>query len=703
MRKIIFKSALLVIASVLAFSCSKTPAPEAPYLFVKDKQDTYEFGSKGTVVSGNTVYKLEEAYAQEDLCPRLELFSNVEKWEIRTTVEGDSDWLFFWPNEGSGCGRFFMTVGQNTTAQSRSADIVIMGDGKVMDGFTIYQTGAAPYLSFDMGGIDSYYAVPEGCDFRIKLNTNTLWSVTIDGGDWAAVSSRDDRGVNLKISPNSGDDNRSLTVRIKESGETTLPELAFTINQLGASESFAKAGARKIADVLSGYSSGIISDNIWIEGTVISEYTSLNVEKHHISYVKEGTVTVPSVDNRQMWIQDADGTPLCVEFVSVAENCYPAGTHLKLHLVGKEAGKEPETGMYRITGFSSGFVHDAAIGTAVTPVEITDLSTVAAYENRLVTLKNVQLAMPYGTYLNVDERNASKVWEYMEDASTRGYPHILLDRNGNSIKLYTSSACPWRHSIQMPMGSGDVTGIIVRRKNVHGEELVLRMQKAEDNKIAATDAGAFAKTVVRFGPFPLAYSADQVKADVGVADIKTSMFSRVSNTTSSDAMYLNVWSTIWNCTFAPDVYTFPTPAESNQYHALNAQQWYNGTGTSITDVPGEAWIVTLSPVNWKGAHYLVFACGTWNKGPKDFRLEWSTSESTPASGWKKIADYEATSWNANYQAAPMMFRLPDEMNGLEKVVIRHLVTANTTTYDASSTIGTTATNRMCYWAVLEIE
>ncbi|MBP9998496.1 MAG: BACON domain-containing protein [Bacteroidales bacterium] len=703
MRNIIFKSALLAVGTALAFSCSKSPEPETPYLFIKDRQETYEFGSKGTVVSGNTVYKLEEAYAQENLCPRLELFSNVERWEIRTTVEGDTDWLFFWPNEGSGSGRFFMTVGQNTTAQSRSADIIVLGDGKVMEQFSIYQAGESPYLSLDMGGIDSYYAVPEGCEFRLKLRTNTLWRVNVDGGDWASVISRDDSCVDLKIGPNSGDENRSLTVRIKESGETALPELAFTINQLGASESFAKAKSMKIADVLSAYTAGVIQDNVWTEGTVISDFNSLNVEKHRITYVKEGSVDVPSVDNRQMWIQDSDGTPLCVEFVSVAENCYPAGTRLKLHLVGKEAGREPETGMYRITGFSSGFVHDAAAGTAVTPVEISDLSTVAEYENRLVTLKNVQFAMPYGTYLNVDERNAAKVWEYLEDASTRSYAHILLDRYGNSIKLYTSSACPWRHSRQMPAGCGDVSGIIVRRKGLCGDELVLRMQKAEDNRIPDSDDNVFAKAVVRFGPFPLAYSADQVKADVGVADIKTSMFTRVSNVTSSDAMYLNVWSTIWNCTFSPDLHTFPTPAEANQYHALNAQQWYNGTGTTITDVPGEAWIITLSPINWKGSHYLVFASGTWNKGPKDFRLEWSTSESTPAQEWNKITDYETTSWNANYQAAPMMIRLPDEMNGLERIVIRHLVTSKSTTYDASSTIGATATNRMCYWSVLEIE
>lgn len=696
--------ALIALATLFAASCTEPQQPQTPYLFIKDMKDTYEFGANGTAVSGTTIYNFKESYAHEDLkCPRLELFSNLDSWKLVPSLEEDLDWVFIWPNEGSGCGRFFLCVDRNLSAQTRISDINVVSGGKVVSTFSIYQRGSTPYLDLDMGGIDSYYAVADGCDLTIRLSTNTLWNVTVDDPDWAPIATRDDNSVTIRVAVNDSDDPRSTAVHFKESGDTELPELVYTITQLGSSEAYSKATEAQISQLQSLYPSGEITDNIWIQGTVISEYASLNVEKHLISYTKKGSATVPVVDNRQMWIQAQDGTPLCVEFVSVSENIYPAGTFLKLHLVGKQAGIDPNTAMYRISGFSAGFVHDAAKAEPVAPAVVSDLSTIGQYENRLVTLKDVQIAMPWGTYLNVDERNCDKVWEYLEDASTRAYAHILIDKHGNHIKLYTSSACPWRHTVLMPQGSGDVTGIVVRRKGLDGEELVLRMQHVEDNQIAKESSTAFAKTVVRFGPFPTAITASQVKADVGVADIKTSVFSRVSSTTSSDAMYMNVWSTIWNTTMSPDTYIFPTPAESNQYHALNSQQWWNGTGTTLTDSTGEAWIITTSTAGWTGQHLLVFAAATWNKGPKEFSLEWSTDESTPVEEWHHLADYLTCSWNANYAAAQMIYTLPAEMNGLEKVVIRHRVTANSTTYDTTSSISTTGTNRMCYWSILELE
>ena len=51
----------------------------------------------------------------------------------------------------------------------------------------------------------------------------------------------------------------------------------------------------------------------------------------------------------------------------------------------------------KIAGLSSTAVQSAVAGTPVEPVVIDDLTKLPAYENRLVTLRNVEFALPYGT------------------------------------------------------------------------------------------------------------------------------------------------------------------------------------------------------------------------------------------------------------------------------------------------------------------
>lgn len=703
------KKSLFILSAALlpfVFSCREN-APQED-LFVKLDRTELSFDNLGTVHDGATVYPYDQAYAQQKdddtyLCPRLTLRSNLDSWEIVPEYAEDKSWIFIQPSTGSGSGKFFVSVDENRYAAPRTAVVNVVSHGKVQTSFTIAQTGAEPYLELDMGGITRYSVAPEGCDVLLRLKTNAQWNIVASDPSWLEFLDRADESIVIRVQPNPGDDKRSSELVISMAGEGGEDlKCSFIITQLGSAEAFSKATRKNFSEVLG--LSGTIEENIYVEGCVVSDYRAQNVAKHRVTTTVKGATVTHTARNTQMWLQNDAGDALCVEFASSAENKLLPGTRVKVHLVGMTAGVETETGMYRINGLSQAYLHDITEGAVPAPFEITDLSKVPEYENKLVVLKNVAFAMPYGTLFNVDELNSSRVYEFFEDASPNEYAHLLVNAAGQSVRLMTAGSVPWRHVKLMPKGSGDVVGIVCRRLRFGVPEFVIRLQSLDGLRISDDESTSFYRPLVRFGPFTEKLDMEKLVSDIGFAEMKTSRTSKVAAAGgNTDVMTLNAWAYIWNTTFAEGNEIFPSRTESNMYSVINASQWYNGTGTSITDDPGEAWIITLSTLTaGTGKLYLAFANASYARGPKDFRLEWSTDEATSIDDWNAISDYEAYSLNANWALGVYFIPLPDEMKGKEKVVIRHRVSSEESTYTYTHLINTGGTNRIAYWTLIEM-
>lgn len=702
------------IMMALALSCNKEPDRGEPYLeFGKEAVDVLELDYKGTVYSGSTKLKLADAYATTGQCPRWSIYSNLEEWEIKPQLEEDLDWICFWPKSGSECGRFFISVDENVFAETRYSKIDVISGGKVFKTFTILQTGSAPYLSLDMGGVTRFNVSAEKSELNINLKTNTLWEArTLGGESWISFTDNGTQSLKVNVEANTEDESRSADIEIFRSGDVEDPmTISFTVVQLGGKDAFSKAREVTVDELLSSYEPGsVINENIFISGVVTSEYSTYNVEEHFISYATMTGGFKASLSSNPMWIQDASGRGLCCEFMTAQDNIYHAGTALKLHLVGQTLARDSRTKVLRVAGLNAAYVHDVEEGHDVTPVEVTDLSRIAEYEDRLVTLKDVQFALPYGTYFNVDVRkvNVDYMSTYPEtvDASARQYPHIVFDRNGNYVRLFSASTFTDRHCRLMPSGSGDITGIVSRRKSANFEnEFYIRLRTDADNKVSEDRSTSHTSTIVRFGPFTDHVDMPEVRAHEGNGTIKTSVFTNATAATSSVSMYFNAYATIWNTTF--DDVTIDTksitPAATNQFWALNSQAWYNATGTTLTDAPGEAWIITTNTLKaGSGSLYLIFSNASYNSGPHDFIIEWAEDQYAPLAEWKAIGEYDTCSWNANWQSGEFFFRLPDEIKGKENVVIRHRVTSPQANNKPSAVIDSGATNRMCYWEIVEI-
>ena len=714
MKTDLISLAFLLLAASVSVSCRKDNASE-PFLYLGNEmlESVLNYDCKGTVYKGNTRLKLNEAYAETGQCPRISLYSNLDNWEIVPQYEDARDWIYVWPDKGSGCGRFWVSVDANDFAEGRSAVFNVMQNGRVMECFTICQTGAEPYLGLDMGGVARFNVAAEPGWLDVRLKTNTLWKIDMldDSIDWVSFSDITDNSLRVNVAGNDDDNPRSCEIVISRADDAAEPlSVSFCISQIGGRDAFSKASPVSVSELLGSVApGGVIDRNVYVEGVVTSEFSRYNLEEHYLHYVKDGANFEVGITSAPMWLQDAAGDGLCVEFLMASDCVYSAGTHLKIHLAGQGLAVDDKSGVLKVTGLTSAYVHDAAPGVEAEPVEVYELEGIARYENMLVTLKDVQFAMPYGTYFNTDVRYVDLDYsDYPElvDASVRQYPHILFDRYGNSIRMFSSSAFLDRHCRLMPKGSGDVTGIISRRRSKNMQtEFYIRLRSDADNMVSGDASTAFSRTIVRFGPYASKSDMSQVKADEGNATIKTSVFSRAAASTSSTSMYFNAFSTVWKNTMENvGINTVAiSPAIDNQYVALNSQQWYNATGTSLTDSPGEAWIITANTLDAGTGHlYLIFSNASYSSGPKDFVIEWSEDESAPVNEWNRIAEYEACSWSANWQSGEFMFALPDELKGKENVVIRHRVTSNLAVGRKGMKISSTGTNRMIYWSIVEI-
>lgn len=701
--------ACLFIAAYMSLTaCTDDSAQSGLYCRLEDGRTEFEFDCQGTVYdkSGKR-YTLYEAYAN-GTSPRLSLYSNYDEWRLEPAFKGDEEWIFMWPNSGAGSGRFFLTVDENTEASVRRTEINVISHNSIVYTFSITQSGAAPVLELDMDGMTRQTVIPEGGEVNLKVRTNTLWKPSVaQGASWISFRDKSDDEVTIVAEANPDDDPRSADVVLTMSGSGNEDvSQVFTIVQQGGRSAFSKARKVTVAELLSltGGRACTIDENLYVEGWVTSDRTKNNVEQHFISYDKVDGRYVAAVTNRQMWLQDDSGRGICVEFTKDEYNSYSLDDLLTLHVADQSFTIDEQTGTLKLSGIMPAAVKSATHGSGAAPVSVSSLADMQAYENTLVTLRGVSFAMPYGTLFNTDERFCYYTDENLAqmDASTRQYPHLLFDSAGNSIRLYTASTFPERHARMIPAGSGDVTGIVTKRISKGCEEYIIRLRSDADNAVSESAESSLAKSVVRFGPFASNISSENVRADYGSGSLKTSMFSQISPASSSTSLYW-VWSAIHRQTRMESADGFPAPEMENQYAAINSQNWYDGTGTSLTDAPGEAWIVTADTrTAGSGTLWLVFATATYQNGPRDFVVEWNDSESAPLAQWHKIGEYESCSWNANYQAKVYMMRLPDGLKGKESVVIRHRVTSNATTKTEGGTITSTGTNRMCYWSIVEL-
>lgn len=685
-----WKTIFLLTAATILFSVSFSSC---------DENDPDPIG--GSDVAFGVTYKGSDGVERDSLLPTdyvcsfpqkggsmyFYMESNVGKWTL-SPGEGQESWVEIWPAEGEGDGRFGIKALPNPSAYPRDYTInVVNSAGQIMGRLPIYQDPAPPSLKINYSSTPKFVS-SLGETFQVKVTANIAW-IAVANDSWITIGEVTDSTQQIIINQNAaGQRNGSVTfsmVGVEES-------VTLFITQLDLANDFSNASKVTVADLLSridASGTGTINENLYIEGYVISDRSKQALSK------------------TQMIVQDESNKGIWIEFTNADDNTFNLNEKVKVHMYGASFVPDESSKASKVESFSPSFVHDATPGQGIAPVQVDELTDLSQYENTLVTLQQVEFALPYGTYVNITESwynikptNWTATAEPFAD-DTDNYGHLVRDKKGNVIKMYTNPAFLDRFKIVMPWGSGSLTGIVMKRVKNNTTSYFIRIRNNDDNKVSADKSTALSRDIMQLGPWVTnTVALSSIMASVGTGTLKYTGRANQEVRTSSSAeafYYVASQARMEPVNLNPD--GTPVVAYNNilSYWGINTQYWWGNPSSSISGGnSGEAWVITTSTLNatGPGALYLQFSSSSSTSGPAHFTVEWSEAENTPFSGWNKVADYTVCDINNSQQLMQYVFKLPDAVKGKANLVIRLRVNSQERATLNGSSIGTSGTNRL---------
>ncbi len=657
---------LLAGAAALGASCSQDDTQtEDPYI---------RFGEEITDIS----------YDRKGGSQQIEMYTNLGDWSVETSFTEDEEWLDIWPREGRNSGHFTVTVGENDGAYSRFGTVNVVVGGKSVKSFTVRQASGDVEFALDMGN-NSLKASARGSDFTIGLLANVGWKAEAVGSaaGWIELGEATDSTQVVIVKPNEGGE-RTGEVRFFALG-TGLEDFCttVTVKQFDQAHDPYNGTRLTVAQLKEKLSDGVgrITDNVWIEATVVSDQELLNFESN------------------QMVVQDESGQGILIEFANTKDNLFRRNDKLKLHLYEAEFVQDPVTKGSKLAAFTVNSIFDQSKGSPVEPVETT-VAQLDRYENTLVKLPSVEFAVPLGTYYNsqedqYDQTAASSVnanAEPYNDGHLR-YLHILRDGTGSWTRLYTRSHFLERYARIVPKGSCAVTGIVMKYTKNGVTENTLRVRSLGDIQGSDDESTRLTNTLVRFGPFDWnSVPQETVVPNVGRGEIKTTAF-RGLQSVQSIALELGYShirrDTPGTITVGPNGKQTVTPPENgkeNTWPYILARDFWNHTGSTMNrqgsddpDYKGEAWVFNVTDFASAGGDlWLTFTTACSWYGPLEMRIEWSDDEAAALDEYHAIGDFFSPLWNEGgaFHLRQFTVKLPDELKSKRMFTIRFRATEN---------------------------
>lgn len=642
-------------------------------------------GSSVAIV--DDIYEVE--YTEEGGIQAFVVYSDVGDWELKPTYEEDWEWITAWPASGRDDARFSVKVDENKSAYPRTCDLNMVAGGRIVATITFNQKGATPSMEVTYSS-DTKVVSSLGEQFKIKVEANIDWSVNIpEDADWLSLAEKTDTYQIFDVKENPLDAERTATVTFVATGTAISHPL--TVKQAKPSESFHESRLVTIADVLdmTGGGAGTVSDNVYIEAFVVSDFTCGNF---------------PAA---QMCVQDGSGKGLCIEFDDEDSNDYPLNSKLTIHLFGMSASLDGETKAPKFDNFSRTMIMKTEESDGIEPVRIDDISTIGNYENCLVTLKNVEYVLPYGTYLNINETvldadygtyDITPSLPYCE--RNNEYVHPLRDASGNIAQLYTFHTFIARASRMIPEGTGDITGVVMRRVKNEGTVFHIRMRSLDDDRISDDASTRRSRTVMQIGPWTSYRNGlEKASASVGIGQLKESATGEkvaVNNSAGNASMYFQPgWTRCAAATLVNGKWQ-PLYANSTEviYYCVVAQDWWQNNYNRIDDCDGTAWLITTSTVGYTGQLSLQFAMASSSSGPMNFCLEWSANENAPLEDWTTIATFASANANTAHGMKLYTIDLPHECCDRGDLVLRLRVYNDRRAKNTSTPIDRAGNNRI---------
>lgn len=537
-------------------------------------------------------------------------------WNVK--LQGDTSWVKLDRVSGSGTGEFIAIFESNFGNLPRAINIIISSNNKI-DTVSLQQRGLVPTINITdatANGISIGGAMKTAIITNVPFNFMVHAEVYPAIGEANWISDLSINGTNLvfTLGPNNTTTSRQAVVRLSyldAMGTTTKDSLIINQNSKGT---YDLAVLKDFSYVKTALAAGIINEDIYIEGVIVSDKGNPNMGLNANTATNKHTVD-KTENSITSYIQSLDGkSGIRIRAKTGGDNIFGQNEVVKLWLKGVTLKKE--TAPTRVTLEQVQSINVISKIVSTTPLVPRSIYMKDLTDNDLYTyvkLNEVEISVPSGSFTNINE-------DY--NLRTDVYPMNIRDINGNSMYMLTNIDVLYRRDgIHVPQGSGSISGILVHedlpRYGTNIGNYAIRHLKREDIDLKANRTDGFSNVLVEWSQFKTdnatnpTTTLNPLTPDIGTG--KLTQNQRVALDFSANGIY------------AGSDYNGLLMEATTVKGLIANGSWGCKTWWDDTKNIGAAWSIVVTTAGITKPISMQIEGGTDTGGPTNFIAEWSTT------------------------------------------------------------------------------
>ncbi|NGM60433.1 BACON domain-containing protein [Sphingobacterium sp. SGG-5] len=604
----------------------------------------------------------------------LDITSNAS-WKVGKI---DVSWLHVENTAGEGDGQLRLSCDENDAVESRTVEffVVTTKDGTYQK-IVLTQLATDPFIEIGQNELE---VGSRPRSHAVQLNTNIPAGAIRaeilyeeEAENWVVGVNVEDGTLKFQTTLNSLAEERVATIILSYediSGQDLDVWDKITITQMASGNEPPSETVE--FSYVKGLPLGEIVENISIIGNIVSTGTSDNFKKN--TYIIQ------------------NGNSSAIAFEGIENLTFDKYDKVHLLLDGAQIETFEDCGVqYRvIRGISAANILERTANVGFTPPTMHISELTDAHLLSVVTLKDVEFAMPHGAYTNIHEYYAGEPRvEAYSDYATKHYPAPITDIDGDNMYLITNREVTYRRNA-VPKGSGTITGVVVKiMDSAYGDlgQYSIRHLEESDIAINPNRANGFSEILVEWELPPTTgfpNGTPNLPATTGPA---SATLQKDEGTGFYSGNTLNGIYLIDK--YRGDVSGSGTAVSKSCY---NVNSWG----------PGRYWIMdNVSTLGITSSLSLQFeANSATTSGPRDFAVEYSLD----GDNWTRIAAYQLTGQIAANVGQDVIagfkvftYRLPNELLNKPNIKIRLMNINNTSV--TGGTFTSTTTSRLAHFSI----
>ena len=390
---------------------------------------------------------------------QIQLYSNG-----RVRVEALNDiggWASVDRSEFDGDRMVSVTFTENDSFRRMAKLRFVLDGGTRADTVCIKQYGVVPSLECPApykairGSVETFTQFE--IDTNIPLGDFAVATAYVGPTrDWIRSVQPEQGMLVVDTKPNPGDDVCKAVVNLSyvDGWEETFSANLY-ITQADKDDEFGREVSFADVRALATAEGTAVDEDILIEGIVVSDYRSPNMELNpNLNYY---SVDLEEND-RTVYVEAADGScGIRLRFDEASENRLARYDRVRLDLNGCRLTRTAAPDCMTLTGVQALNVLSVAPGTAADlPVKERSVATLTDDDlYTFVTLRDAEFVFKEGSYTNIWEPYAQSCGElhhYKYDINNRmdGWASLVRDSEGGAIYMLVNTLCAWRRAGHLP-------------------------------------------------------------------------------------------------------------------------------------------------------------------------------------------------------------------------------------------------------------